>query len=211
MKDMNMTVPEFGQDLPLGGPSAELVGRLALRRSSSALTLAAPGPSEAEIEDLLMLAARVPDHGKLFPWRFIVIEGEAKAAFAGKLEGIAARRPDAPKATAALGKLTTPPLCIAVVSRITEGKIPEWEQQLSAGAACMTLLLAADASGYGANWITDWYAYDDEARALLSLQPGERIAGYVHIGTPTEAPKERVRPDLGSIVSRLKLEPAAIF
>jgi nitroreductase len=203
MKDMNVTAPEFGQDLPLAGASAEVFGRLALRRSSSALTLTAPGPSESEIEDLMTLAARVPDHGKLFPWRFIVIEGEAKDTFARKLEAIAARRPDAPKATAALGKLTTPPLCIAVVSRVTDGKIPEWEQQLSSGAACMTLLLAADAAGYGANWITDWYAYDEEARALLSLQPGERIAGYVHIGTPTEAPKERVRPDLTTIVSRL--------
>ncbi len=203
MKDMNLPVPEFGQDLPPGGASPALFDRLALRRSCSALTLAAPGPSADEIETLLTLAARVPDHGKLSPWRFIVIEGEAKAAFAGRLEAIAARRPDAAKATATLAKLTTPPLCVAVVSRVSEGKIPAWEQQLSAGAVCMTLLLAADALGFGANWITDWYAYDEDATALLALEPGERIAGYVHIGAPTEAPKERARPDLAAIMSRL--------
>jgi nitroreductase len=196
-------IPVFGEALPVAAASTALADRLGLRRSSSALTLAAPGPSVAEIEQLLTLAARAPDHGKLFPWRFIVIEGEAKADLVGKLEAIAAARPDAPKALAALGKLRNPPLCVAVVSRVTTGKIPEWEQILSAGAVCMNLLLAADALGYGANWITDWYAYDEGAQALLRLHSEERIAGYIHIGTAAEAPLERVRPELVTIVSRL--------
>jgi nitroreductase len=198
-----LPLPDFGQALPIQGPSAALLQRLALRRSASAVTLAAPGPSAREIEDLLAVAARVPDHGKLFPWRFIVIEGAAKAALVAKLERIAAERSDAPKALSALAKLRQPPLCIAVISRVIPGKIPDWEQALSSGAVCMTLLLAADALGYGANWITDWYAYDPEVRTLLQLQPEEQIAGYVYIGTPTEAPLERVRPNLSAIVSRL--------
>ncbi len=195
--------PDFGQALPIGAPSPALFKRLALRRSASALTLTAPAPSANELEELLTVAARVPDHGKLFPWRFIVIEGAAKANLVNRLETIAATRPDAPKAAAALGKLRNPPLCVAVVSRVMPGKIPDWEQMLSAGAVCMNLLLAADALGYSANWITDWYAYDDEARALLHLRPEEKIAGYVHIGTAAEAPLERVRPDLSAVVSRL--------
>ena len=112
-------------------------------------------------------------------------------------------KPPAPKASAGLGKLKTPPLCVAVVSRVVEGKIPEWEQVLSAGAVCMNLLLAADALGYGANWITDWYAYDPGALALLGLEAGERIAGFIHLGASAEDPRERVRPQMAEIVSRL--------
>ena len=195
--------PEFGEALPVAGPSPELFKRLALRRSTSAMALAAPGPSAAETQQLITLAARAPDHGKLFPWRFIIIEGTAKADLVSRLETLAAKQPDAQKATAVLGKLRMPPLCIAVVSRIAPAKIPDWEQVLSAGAVCMNLLLAADALGYGANWITDWYAYDAEARALLHLTPEEKVAGFVHIGTATQAPLERVRPDLSAAVTRL--------
>jgi nitroreductase len=194
--------PEFGAALPVGTPEPTLLALLARRRSASAVTLAAPGPSPAQLQDLLRLAARVPDHGKLFPWRFVILEGADKAAFVASLEAVAVLRDDAGKAGAALAKIRNPPLTVAVVSHVTEGKIPVWEQELSAGAVCMTLVLAAQAMGYGANWITDWYAYDDRATALLGLEPGERIAGYVHLGTPAEPPLERVRPDLDAIVSR---------
>ena len=119
-----------------------------------------------------------------------------------KLEAIAARRPDAAKASAKLGKIVAPPLTIAVVSRATPGEIPEWEQRLSAGAVCMNLITAAAAMGIGANWITDWYAYDAEANRLLGLGEGERVAGFVHFGTPAEPPLERVRPDVGALTSR---------
>ncbi|MDB5471607.1 MAG: nitroreductase [Caulobacter sp.] len=174
---------------------------LARRRSASALTLAAPGPSEAELADLLRLAARVPDHGKLAPWRFIVLTGEGKAAYAAGLEAIAAGREDAVKLTAKLGKLKAPPMGVAVVSSPRAGDIPEWEQLLSAGAVCTDLLHAASAMGYGANWITDWYAYDDEAKALLGLTAGEKVAGYVFVGTPSEPPAERVRPEAAALTS----------
>jgi nitroreductase len=184
------------------GPDAAVLAFLAHRRSASAVTLAAPAPTPDQIGDLLRLAARVPDHGKLFPWRFILLEEPSKAAFVATLETIARSRPDADKAAAALAKIRTPPLTVAVVSRVADGKIPQWEQELSAGAVCMSLLIAAQAMGFGANWITDWYAYDDHVNAALGLAPNERAAGFVHIGSPAEPPLERVRPDIEAIASR---------
>ena len=192
--------PDFGEPLPIRR-SPETLAFLARRRSASALTLNLPAPTDDEISTLLAIAARVPDHGKLAPWRFVVLRDEAKATFVGGLERIAADRPDEVKLVAKLGKLRTPPLCIAVVSRYVEGEIPEWEQRLSAGAVCMLLVVAAQAMGYGANWITDWYAYDTNALALLGPAPGEKVAGFVHVGTPGEAPLERVRPDAAAITS----------
>jgi nitroreductase len=203
MLDTLAAAPAFGDPVP-ARPCTQTLDLLAWRRSASALTLVEPGPSAAEIDRLLVLGARTPDHGKLFPWRFIVIEGAAKAALVADLEAMAQAREDTPKAMAALVKLKTPPLAIAVVSRVTEGKIPEWEQVLSAGAVCMNLLLAAGAMGYGANWITGWYAYDPAALARLGLEAGERIAGFVHVGTPAETPLERARPDVAALTTRLK-------
>jgi nitroreductase len=204
MLDTLEAQPAFGQPIPPPAPCRQAQDLLATRRSTSAMLLSGPPPSPAEIDRILALAARAPDHGKLFPWRFIIIEGPAKVRLAEKLEVIGQARPDCVKAVAALGKLKTPPLCIAVVSRVTEGKIPEWEQVLSSGAVCMNMLLAAAALGYGANWITDWYSYDPQALALLGLGEGERIAGFLHIGTPIEPSLERARPDVASLTSRLE-------
>lgn len=191
--------PEFGQPVPLQ-PTPEVLRFLALRRSTSAMTLAEPAPSAEAIETLIGLAARAPDHGKLAPWRFIVLQGEAKAAFAGELQAIAEGRSDE-IAFAKLGKLTTPPLAIVVVFSPKPGKIPEWEQVLSAGAVCANLLNAALAMGYGCNWITDWYSYDADAVARLGLAPGEKVAGFMLLGTPKEAPLERERPDPRALTS----------
>jgi nitroreductase len=173
---------------------------MARRRSASALALREPGPSPEALLALLTLAARAPDHGKLAPWRFVVLRGEAKAAFVARLEAIAAGREDAAKSLAKLGKIKAPPVTVAVVSRLVAGEIPEWEQRLSAGAVCAQLIIAAQALGYGANWITDWYAYDPAAERLLGLDAGERIAGYMHLGSAAEAPQERARPDMAAIV-----------
>lgn len=192
--------PVFGDALPIVA-APEVLAFLARRRSASALSLRAPGPSDEELADLLTLAARVPDHGKLAPWRFIVLRGEAKAAFAAKLEILASDHADAPRLVAKLGKLKTPPMGVAVVSRTTPGEIPAWEQLLSAGAVCTTLLYAATAMGYGANWITDWYAYDPQARAALGLDDGEQVAGFVFMGTTVEPPQERVRPDAAALTT----------
>jgi nitroreductase len=193
--------PEFGQPTSFGQISPETLALLAQRRSSSPQTLTAPAPSGEQLQDLLRLAARVPDHGKLFPWRFILVEGAAKTELAARYAALAKERPDPEKAAGVLFKLKAPPLAVMVVSRVVDGPIPAWEQLLSAGACCQTLVLAATAMGYGANWITDWYSYDPRATALLGLESNEQVAGVVLIGTPTEAPLERVRPDIDSITS----------
>lgn len=200
MATLPIHAPSFGDPVPLE-PSAETLAFLARRRSASALTLAAPGPTPDELEALLTIAARAPDHGKLAPWRFVILRAEAKAAFVAALEGIACRRPDAAKAMTKLGKIRQPPVTVAVVSRPVAGEIPEWEQQLSAGAVCLLLSAGAQAMGYGANWITDWYAYDPDAATLLGLTGEERVAGFIHIGTVTEAPLERVRPDVRALMT----------
>ncbi|HLY78756.1 MAG TPA: nitroreductase [Caulobacteraceae bacterium] len=197
------TAPLFGETAPIEA-SPETLAFLARRRSASAMMLSAPGPSNDELATLLRLATRVPDHGKLAPWRFVVLRGEPKERFIAGLESIATGRPDGAKLSAKLGKIKAPPLTVAVVSRLLPAEIPEWEQRLSAGAVCMTLIIAAQAMGYGANWITDWYAYDDEATRLLGLGEGERVAGFVHLGTSAEAPLERVRPELAAVVGEWK-------
>lgn len=196
--------PEFGQPCPYGEVSPQTLELLAVRRSSSPQTLASPAPEGAALDDLLRLAARVPDHGKLFPWRFVILRGAAKAELAARYEALAKERPDPDKAAGVLVKLKTPPLAVVVVSRVSDGPIPAWEQQLSAGACCQTLVLAATAMGYGANWITDWYSYDPRATALLGIGSNEQIAGVVLIGTPTEAPLERVRPEVSEITTEWK-------
>lgn len=179
---------------------------LKTRRSFKARDLSGPGPSAAEIETLLTVASRVPDHGKLTPWRFIVFEGEARRA-AGDAIVAAFRKkyPDAKaeQAEAERDRLARAPLVIAVVSRAAPHvKIPEWEQILSAGAAAMNLVLAAHALGYGASWITEWYAYDRKVLDALGLAPHERIAGFVHIGRPPGPPDDRPRPPLSEIATR---------
>jgi nitroreductase len=179
---------------------------LKTRRSVKPIELVGPGPTAAEIETLLRIASRVPDHGKLAPWRFILFEGAGRAA-AG--EAIASTYgADNPDATSdqlefERNRLARAPLVVAVVSRAgPHVKIPEWEQQLSAGASAMSLVFAAHALGYAASWITEWYAYDRRVLDALGLSPHERIAGFVHIGRPARPPQDRDRPSLESIVTR---------
>jgi nitroreductase len=179
---------------------------LKTRRSVKAVGLAGPAPSPGEIETLLTVASRVPDHGKLVPWRFIIFEGEARLA-AGEaiVAAFRAKYPEAKPehAAAERNRLARAPLVIAVVSRAApHAKIPEWEQVLSAGAAAMSLVLAAHALGYAANWITEWYAYDRGVLNALGLKENERIAGFVHIGRPAQTSEDRPRPTLEQIATR---------
>src|SRR5246127_2704820 len=179
---------------------------LKTRRSYKARELSGPPPSAAEIDTLLTIASRVPDHGKLTPWRFIVFEGEARrAAGAAIAAAFRAKYPDAKPehVEAERQRLARAPLVIAVVSRASPHvKIPEWEQVLSAGAAAMNLVLAAHAMGFAATWITEWYAYDRRVCAALGLKPHEKIAGFVHIGRSARPPEDRPRPPLGQIAPR---------
>jgi nitroreductase len=184
----------------------ESFSRLQQRRSVPPRWLGEPGPDAQEIEAILTVAARVPDHGKLVPWRFILIEGEARRRLGEALA--AAFQADHPGAGAEQiaverERFTMAPLVVAVVSRVVPHvKIPDWEQVLSAGAVCMNLLNAATALGYGASWLTGWAAFDRRVLDALGLGPAERIAGYIHIGTAKETPADRERPNLPDIVTR---------
>src|SRR5690349_8411020 len=179
---------------------------LKTRRSVKPIELAGPAPTPSEIDTLLRIASRVPDHGKLAPWRFILFESDARTAAGDVIASVF--RADHADATAdqldfERKRLARAPLVIAVVSRAgPHVKIPEWEQQLSAGAATMSLVFAAHAMGYAASWITEWYAYDRRVLDALGIAPHERVAGFVHIGRPVKPPEDRDRPKLDAIVTR---------
>jgi nitroreductase len=185
---------------------ADAIDLLSKRRSVKPIALDGPGPSAAELSTLLTIASRVPDHGKLTPWRFIVFEGDARLK-AGEMiaQVFRDKRPDATpdQVEHERKRLARAPLVIAVVSRAgPHVKIPEWEQVLSAGAAATSLVFAAHALGFAASWLTEWYAYDRRVLDALGLAPEERVAGFVHIGRPTKPPEDRPRPPLDQIVTR---------
>jgi nitroreductase len=184
----------------------DTIDLLKTRRSVPPQFLAAPGPSPDQLETLLQIAIRVPDHGKLAPWRFILFEGDGRLR-AGELIADVFRRdnPDADDARVAVerDRLARAPLVVGVVSRAAPHvKIPEWEQQLSAANVCMSLVIAANAMGFGTSWLTEWIAYDRRVLDALGLAPHERMAGFVHIGTPTERPTDRVRPVVSDLITR---------
>lgn len=175
------------------------------RRSVKAL--AEPGPTPEQLDTILTAAARVPDHKSLSPWRFIVFEGEARATFGRMLADVLAGEDKQPPSPVRLDterqRLLGAPVTIAVVSRVKDTPgAPEWEQVLSSGAACQNLVIAATALGFGCNWVTRWFAYSPGVRAHLGLAPEERIAGFIHIGTPQERQSDRKRPLLAEVVTR---------
>jgi nitroreductase len=180
--------------------------QLLTRRSVAANALSGPGPDGETLQTILTAAARVPDHKKLAPWRFIVLQDGARAAFGERLASIcAANEPDASdiRLETERTRFTRAPVVVVVVSSPVEHPAcPEWEQVLSAGAVCMNMLNAAVAAGYGAQWITEWYGFDPQVAQAFGLAPHERFAGFVYIGTVREKPEERERPDLARIVSR---------
>ncbi len=183
-----------------------LAGYLTSRRTIPAAQLAGPGPDADTLKAMLTVAARVPDHGKLAPWRFILFPAEARAEAVAGLVRIAETHSDESERQRRIAKakgFADAPLVVAVVSRADpeHPKIPLWEQELSAGAVCLNLLHAAAAHGFSAQWLTGWYAYDPEAMRLLGLKEGERVAGFLHIGTPQMPPTERDRPDLDRLVT----------
>lgn len=184
----------------------DLARYLGTRRTIPAAQLGEPGPDRETLRQMLTIATRVPDHGKLAPWRFIAFERESRdrvieglTRIAGLADDEKERRYRADKAKG----LADAPLIVGVVSTAVADhpKIPLWEQQLSAGAVCLNLLHAAQAFGFSAQWLTGWFAYDEAAKGWLGLRRGERVAGFVHIGTPNAVPTERDRPNLDAIVS----------
>ena len=168
------------------------------RRSGSAKRMKGPGPSDAQIRTLIQAATRVPDHGKLTPWRFLIFKDTARERFGEILvHALKQTEPDASDERIAQERVRflRAPVIIGVVSRVREGiAIPEWEQILSSGAACQTLCVAAHAMGFVANWITEWCAYDPIVKKALGLEKGERIAGFIYVGHPAEPLEDRPRP-----------------
>ncbi len=173
------------------------------RGSVPARQLQAPGPTPQQLEQLLAASIRVPDHGKLAPWRLLTLEGEARLAFGRTLLDIAVRKdPELPPARREKERLryTFAPLVVVVVAHVQEGRIPAQEQLLSAGCVAYNLLLGAQALGFGAQWLTGWAAYDRDVASLLGLDDDERVIGFVHIGTPALTVPARERPAPGDIV-----------
>lgn len=187
-------------------PSLQTIDLQSRRRSVPPQALASPGPTAEELRQLLTIAARVPDHGKLAPWRFIVFEGEGQVR-AGDLiaHTFAADNPDADEKRLSVERrrLSQAPLVVAVVSRAAPHvKIPEWEQVMSVGAVAMNLTLAATAMGFATSWLTEWYAYDRRVLTGLGLGDHEKMAGFIHIGRPSAVIEDRVRPVLDELITR---------
>ena len=179
---------------------------LTTRRSIKPIEMSGPGPSAAELEKILTVGARVPDHGKIVPWRFIVFEGDARTR-AGEIFAKVFRAknvtatPD--QVETEKKRFTHAPLVIAVVSRTSKHpKVPMWEQELSAGASAMNIVHAAHALGYVANWLTGWMAFDRDVLTALGLSPDEKLAGFIHIGRAERPTDDRPRPPLSEIVTR---------
>lgn len=208
-------MPLSAADIPaqpdLNGPAAatresvETLALLSQRRSTKIAHLAEPGPSGADLEALIALAGRVPDHGKLGPWRFVIIEGEGRARAGAALARVieASDSPDNARIDAARSLFLRAPVCVMVVSSPKpSAKVPEWEQILSSGAAAFALVLGAHAMGYAGCWLTEWPTFDANARTALGLSPQEQIAGFVYLGSTREPAVERERADAKARISR---------
>ncbi|MET0407376.1 MAG: nitroreductase [Hyphomicrobium sp.] len=179
---------------------------LAARRSVKPDRLAAPAPNAEQLHKILTVGTRVPDHKKLSPWRFIVFEGDARAAageiFARACEKEEREPPSHVRLDMERARFTRSPMVIAVISSVKPRPgAPEWEQVLSVGALCFNLCLAANALGFGTSWISEWIAYSPTVREAFGLTETEKIAGFIYVGTPMEKPEERERPKVDALVS----------
>jgi nitroreductase len=182
-------------------PAPGALGLLLSRRSGSAKAMGKPGPDKAQLADILRAGARAPDHGKLFPWRFIVFQGDGRSragdilAEAAKQDGERDKQVEEERA-----RFTRAPVVIGVISAAREQhKIPVWEQELSAGAVCQNILIAAAAQGFVGQWVTEWYAYHPAVKEKLGLKAGERVAGFIYLGTSKDELEERPRPEMEEI------------
>ncbi len=189
--------PKLGDSLPAANPSQETLDLLALRRSTPNALITEPGPDGAQIQDLLVIGARISDHRRIVPFRFVVLAGAARADFGEKLAAIfAEQNPQADEAAIEneRQRFARIPVTIAVISAPDKNhKTPLWEQHLTAGAVCQNILIAANAMGFAAQWISEWIAYDDAAMKCLGLGAEEKLAGFILLGSAKEPPKERPR------------------
>nr|WP_083332625.1 nitroreductase [Hyphomonas sp. Mor2] len=198
--------PPLGTPMLPTRPSAEARQLIALRRSVSKRSLAEPGPDATTLNELLTVATRVPDHRRLAPWRFLVFEGGARTTF--NQRAVEIQKQEDPAATETMladtaGYFTRAPVIVAVISSPDPThKTPVWEQELSCGALCQNLLLAANASGWAGCWLSEWIAFSPGINALLGLTETERVAGYIYLGTAKDVPQERMRPDAAAKITR---------
>jgi nitroreductase len=188
---------------PFNLPAPAAISLLLSRRSGSAKAMGGPGPSKKQLGQILQVAGRTPDHGKLFPWRFFVFEGKGRERFGAILAEVLEAEGERPKhIEEESARFLRAPLVIGVISSAREmHKIPVWEQELSAGAVCQNILIATHALGFVGNWLTEWYAYHPVVKERLGLKSGERVAGFIYIGTAAGPLEERPRPEMDKIVS----------
>lgn len=206
MTEIFPPAPSVGTPMLATRPSRQTRQFLSLRRSANKAALDAPGPDTAQLDHILDAATRVPDHRRLSPWRFIVFEGDARRQFGEAAANVQAE--EAPGASEKAmeetrGLLMRAPVVVAVISSPKDdNRTPIWEQELSAGALAYNLLLSANAAGWAGCWLTEWIAFSDGINTLLGLEHGERVAGFIYLGTATMDPQERARPDTGPLISR---------
>ena len=187
-----------------GKANREVLDYLLKRRSAKIDDLVEPGPSAKQLEQIITAALRVPDHGKMCPWYTLVFEGEARVQIGDVIaNAYAAVNPDAGEARVEVerNRFLRAPLVIALISRARKGKKPIWEQVLSSGAAGQNLSLAAHALGFGVNWLTEWYAYDDTVKAAMGLDKRDHVVGFFYIGSCNAMQNDRDRPDLSKVVA----------
>ena len=199
-------MPAPDEIFPLPTAKPEVTDFLKNRRSNLAKLMGGSGPSEAQLEEFLTIAARVPDHRKLAPWRFVIFKGQARADFRQHIASAFMKgnpKSSADRAIFEGQRFLRAPLVVGVISSPKECArgTPEWEQVLSSGAVCYNLCLAAQVGGFGAQWLTEWYAYDEDVQKALGLSSAEKVAGFIYIGTPEAQPKERQRPDVKSLTA----------
>jgi nitroreductase len=184
---------------------SSLLTFLKTRKSASAKAMTGPGPDAAELKEMLSIAVRVPDHGKLNPWRFVVFEREARVDVGNLFsKRFAELHPDYPADSISFqkGLFTRAPVVVAVVSTAAEHiKIPVWEQLMSSAAVCFNLVLAAQAHGFDAQWQSDWVAYDEGAKAAMGIVTAEKVAGLIYIGTSSVPLEDRPRPDAAALTT----------
>lgn len=202
------TPAQLGEPLPACFPSEETLELLAKRRSTAVAMLTEPGPDQLEIERLIALSARVPDHRRVAPYRFLTFTDESRAAIGNILAEIFRRnQPEASgeQVETERQRFCRSPLVIGVISSPdSEHKTPVWEQQLTVGAACQNMMIAASAMGFAAQWLTEWYAFDPAALEAFGVKPDEQVAGFIYIGTACEAPLERPRVDPQTLTTAWK-------
>jgi nitroreductase len=186
--------------------TSSVLAFLKSRKSASAKAMTGPGPSADQISEILDVAVRVPDHGKLAPWRFVLFEGDARAKVGEKFAEVWAKNNPAHGADSLAfqrGLFMRAPMVLAVVSTAaSHGKIPMWEQQMSSAAVCYNIVLAATAMGFAAQWQSDWVVYDAGTKAAMGVRDAEQVAGLIYIGQSSVPLEDRPRPDAQALLTR---------